>query len=355
MRFLKRLLATIGMLVLVIGAGTLWLLARGGAFKDIRPHFAGSCEALPLEGSSEDIIVDRERGIAYLSVLDRRSVVDGKDAQGTVARIDLNSRPFAAVTALTSKPAAFRPHGLSLYIGADGSRRLFAINHGRKRGVDPEAVEIFTEAAPGDFAHAETIRGAELPSPNDLVAVGPRQFYVANDKPRGGGLAAALQQAGFGGSPLSYFDGPNGRYVLEDIASGSGINASADHRTLYVSETAGKRIRVLERADGGEVTERRRIAMDTSPDNIDIAADGSLWVTGHPNTLALIRHFVSGSPAPTQVWHVVPGATQADSIEEIYLDDGTQMSTGSVGATWNRLLLIGSITERKIQICERNG
>lgn len=355
MKILKKLLAAIGVLILVVGAGTLWLLGRGGAFRDITPHFAGSCEALPLEGSGEDILVDRERGIAYLSLLDRRSLVQGKDVQGTVARIDLNSRPFTAVNALVTKPAAFRPHGMSLYIGPDGQRRLFVINHGQKRGVDPEAVEIFAEGAPGEYVHAQTIRGPQLYSPNDLVAVGPRQFYVANDKALGGGLAAGLQQAGIGASPLAYFDGPTGRYVLEDVASGGGINASADRRTLYVAETAGKRLRVLDRNEAGDVTERMRIAMDTSPDNVDVAADGSLWVTGHANTLALIRHFISGSPAPTQVWRVALGQAQADSIEEIYLDDGTQMSAGSVGATWHNLLLIGSITERKIQVCERSG
>lgn len=143
--------------------------------------------------------------------------------------------------------------------------------------------------------------------------------------------------------------------MLTDVASGGGINTSADHRTLYVSETAGKRIRVLERGDSGDVAERMRVPMDTSPDNIDVAADGSLWVTGHANTLALIRHFISGTPAPTQVWRVALGTEMAESIREIYLDDGTRMSAGSVGATWNNLLLIGSITERKIQICEMAG
>lgn len=353
MKIFKRILAVIGILVLVVGALTAWLLGRGGAFKTLEPHFAGNCEALPLEGSGEDILVDRERGIAYLSLLDRKSVVLGKDVQGMVARIDLNATPLVAVPALATKPGQFRPHGLSLWIGPDGRRRLFAINHGQKRGVDPEAVEIFDEAAPGEFVHATTVRGPELYSPNDLVAVGPEQFYVANDKPLGGGLAAGLQQVGIGASPLSYFDGPAGRVVLEDIASGGGINTSADHRTLYVSETAGKRVRVLTRADNGDVTEVTRIAMDTSPDNIDVAADGSLWVTGHANTLALIRHFVSGAPAPTQVWRVDAAGSAAP--EEIYLDDGTNMSAGSVGATSGDLLLIGSITERKIQVCRRAG
>jgi arylesterase/paraoxonase len=353
MRFLKRLLAVIGVLVLLVGAVSVWMLARGGAFQDLRPHFAGSCQALPLEGSAEDILIDRERGIAYLSLLDRKSVVAGEDVQGTVARIDLNTRPFAAVPALLTQPGELRPHGMSLYVGPDGARRLFVINHGARRGVDPEAVEIFAETAPGEFSHAATVRGDALHSPNDLVAVGPNQFYVANDRALGGGMRAGLQQLGLGASPLSYFDGDDGRYVADDIASGGGINVSADGSEIYVAETAGKRLRILARQEDGSLSELGRIPLDTSPDNIDVAADGSLWVTGHANILALIRHFTGGSPAPTQVWRVAVADGDAGTIEEIYLDDGTQMSAGSVGATWNRWLLIGSITERKVQVCEQ--
>ncbi len=354
MRLLKRLFKIIGVLVLVSIGLSVWLLARGGSFNPIDPHFAGSCEALPLEGSGEDILIDRERGYAYLSLMDRKSVVAGKSVQGTVARIDLNQRPFAAVNALLTRPASLRPHGMSLYTAPDGTRTLVVINHGKNRGVDPEAVEIFTETTPGEFTHSESVTGPELLSPNDLLAVGPRQFYVANDKARGG-LANGLQQVGIGGSPLTYFDGTSLRDVLGNIASGGGINSSADYSQLYVAETAGKRVRVLDRSENGDVTENARIAIETSPDNIDVAADGSLWVAGHANTLKLIQHFINGSPAPSQVWRVALGEDGVSEQEEIYLDDGTQMSAGSVGATYGNLLLVGSITERKIQVCEMAG
>jgi arylesterase/paraoxonase len=354
MRLLKRLLATIGVLILVIAVVSLWFLNRGGAFRTIEPHFAGTCEALPLDGSAEDILVDRGRGIAYLSLMDRQALVKGGAAQGTVARVDLNVRPFTSATALATKPDHFRPHGMSLHIDENGQRRLFVINHPVNRGTEAEMVELFTETGPGEFTHSETLGDPLMISPNDLVAVGPRQFYVANDKALGGGFAAGLQQAGIGASPLNYFDGSAMRNVSEDIASGGGINVSADLKTLYVAETSGKRLRVLDRASDGSVTERARIAVDTAPDNIDVAEDGSLWVTGHANTLALIRHFIGGSPAPTQVWRIELAAGGAKAPEEIFLDDGTRMSAGSVGATWNQLLLIGSITEKKIMICERS-
>lgn len=355
MRLLKRLLATIGVLILVVAVVSLWLLNRGGAFRSIEPHFAGTCEALPLDGSAEDILVDRARGIAYLSLLDRQTLVKGGAAQGTVARVDLNVRPYTAVPALATKPGHFRPHGMSLHIDANGQRRLFVLNHPVKRGSEAEMVELFTETAPGEFTHSETFTDPQLISPNDVAAVGPREFYVANDKALGGGVAAGLQQVGIGASPLTYFDGTVMRNVIADIASGGGINVSADLGTLYVAETAGKRVRVLDRAGDGSVTERARIAVDTSPDNIDVAADGSLWVTGHANTLALIRHFIGGSPAPTQVWRIELAAGGAKAAEEIYLDDGSGISAGSVGATWNKLLLMGSITDRKVMVCERSA
>lgn len=355
MRIVKRILKLVGVLVLLMTAGTLYVLNRQGAFRQIEPHFAGNCAPLPLEASGEDLTVDRERGYVYVSYLDRQSLVkgDGANVQGTVMRIDLNRTPLAVEDALLDKPAHLRPHGLSLYVDGAGKRTLLAINHPVNRGTEPELVEAFDEVAPGEFRHRETFASPLFNSPNDLAAVGPRQFYVANDKPMTGGLAAVLQQFGVGASPLTYFDGTTARVAAGDIASGGGINVSADGTTLYVSETSGQRLRVLARdpADGS-VAERARIALPTSPDNVDVAADGSLWVTGHANTVKLIQHFVNGSPAPTQVLRVVPGQGDAATINEIYLNAGEQISAGSVGVTYGKKLLIGSITSRQVLVCE---
>lgn len=355
MRLLKRLLKIIGVLVLVAGVATLYVLNRGGAFRKIEPHFAGTCESLPLDASAEDMTVDRERGFVYISYLDRQALVkgDGTNVQGTIMRLDLNRQPLAIEDALLDKPAHLRTHGLSLYVDPAGKRSLFVINHPVNRGTEPELVEVFDEVEPGRFRHRETFSSPLFNSPNDMAAVGPRQFYVANDKPMKGGMAAALQQFGIGASPLTYFDGTAARVVNEDIASGGGINVSADGSTLYVSETAGQRMRVLARdpADGS-VTDQARIGVPTSPDNVDVAADGSLWVTGHANTVKLIQHFINGSPAPTQVLRVVPGAGNAATVDEIYLNAGDQISAGSVAVTYGKKLLIGSITARQVLVCE---
>jgi arylesterase/paraoxonase len=269
-------------------------------------------------------------------------------------RLDLNRMPLVPEDALLDKPAHLRTHGLSLYIDPAGKRSLFVINHPLNRGSQPELVEVFDEVGPGQFRHRETFASPLFNSPNDLAAVGPRQFYVANDKVLKGGLAAGLQQLGIGGSPLTYFDGTEARVVADDIASGGGMNVSADGSTLYVAETAGQRLRVFARnAEDGSVSETGRISLPTSPDNIDVAADGSLTVAGHANTVKLIQHFINGSPAPTQVLRVVPDQGGAASVDEIYLNAGDEISAGSVGVTYGNKLLIGSITDRQILVCEQ--
>jgi arylesterase/paraoxonase len=356
MRLVKRLLKFIGLLVLLAAVGTVYVLNRGGAFRKIEPHFAGSCESLPLDASAEDITVDRERGLAYVSYLDRQSLIkgDGTNVQGTIMRIDLNRTPLVLEEALLDKPAHLRTHGLSLYIDPTGARSLFVINHPVDRGLEPELVEVFDEVEPGLFRHRETFASPLFNSPNDLAAVGPRQFYVANDKVLSGGLATGLQQLGIGGSPLTYFDGTEARVVVDDIASGGGINVSADGSTIYVAETAGQRLRVLARnPEDGSLSETARISLPTSPDNIDVAADGSLTVAGHANTVKLIQHFINGAPAPSQVLRVIPGNGGTPSVDEIYLNTGDQISASSVGATYGRKLLIGSITARQILVCEQ--
>ena len=356
MRIIKRLLKWLGLLILAGIAMSAFLLYRGGATREISDHFAGRCERLELDGSAEDIQIDRQRGFAYLSLIDRQALVEGGNAQGTIARIDLNSGERLVEAALVSAPKHFRPHGLSLFIDRSGQRSLFVINHPVDRGNEPELVEHFRETSPGQFTHIETISNPLFNSPNDLVAVGPKQFYVVNDKVMAGTWQTLAQQFGFGFSRLVYVDGPNSRVVASDIASGGGINVSADLKTLYVAETSGMRIRVFDRDIAtGDVTEAGRIDVDTSPDNIDVATDGSLWIGAHANTLALIRHFTSKSPAPSQVLRVVPTGGNAANIEEVFLSRGADISASSVGVSHGNKLLIGSITERRILICRRES
>jgi len=349
-KLLRRLFKLIGIILLVSIAFTAIVAFRGHFFRDVEPGFAGTCEDLPLDGSAEDIQLDRERGFAYLSVLDRQALVrGGEDVQGTIMRVNLNLQPLRAEPALLSQPAHFRPHGLSLHVDDQGRRYLFALNHPVNRGSDPEMLEVFEEQTPGQFRPVATFSDPALLSPNDVVAVGPRQAYVANDK-ASTPLGNAIQQIGIGGSPLTFIDNGKATIVMDNIASGGGIAASADGTRIYVSETAAQRIRVLERdPTDNSLMELSRIPVDTSPDNVDVDEDGSLWIGAHANTLKLIQHFTSGKPAPSQIRRIRLGGEPV--IDDIYLNDGREISASSVGVKYDNLLLIGSITAPKVLVC----
>ncbi|MCC6173287.1 MAG: SMP-30/gluconolactonase/LRE family protein [Gammaproteobacteria bacterium] len=326
-------------------------LRHGGHFRTLKPHFAGTCTAVPTAASAEDIQLDRARGLAYLSYLDRRGQLEGRPVLGTVMLLDLNLPESRPRPALASDPPLFRPHGMSLYRAGDGSQRLFVISHPPGAG---HTIEIFEQTATGAFAPVRTVRDPLLTDPNAIVATGPEQFYVANGSGADSGFARATELLFRRGlSQVVYFDGRAVRAVASGLKSASGLAMSPDGSRVYVSETAGNRLAVFSRnAASGDLVLLEHVGLGSAPDNINVDADGSAWIAAHPRVLALAMHF--GDPrnlAPTQLFRFRPEARDAERLVEVYLNGGEQLSAGSVGAVFNRQLLIGSITERKVLQC----
>lgn len=339
----KVLLGSLTLIILLCAGFGVWLYTAVN--KDIDEHFAGTCTAIELEGgSAEDIQIDRARGLAYLSLSDRMGSAKGEEIlPGTIGRLDLNMNPPTVTSALTDGPD-IKPHGLSLFIDSNGQRHLYVINHLLRADTGEERIEHYSEQSPGVYTHIETLQSPLITRGNDMVAVGPNQFYVAQD----------VDQRG-GGSPLTdlvYYNGSEFKVVASDIQSAGGINVSDDLSTLYIAETSGKGIRVAQRnTDDGSIATSNFIELDTSPDNIDVAADGSLWVGGHSNTVALVMHFIAGTNSPTQILRINVDGAEAET-EEIYLNNGSEITSGSGGATLGNTLLIGSITAPKVLVCE---
>jgi len=344
--WLRRLAYTAGGLLLVLVLFTLEFLVFGGQFRAVVPRLPGECSTLPLPASAEDIQIDRSRGTAYLSALDRRALVSGADVRGDVLQIDLTADPLRTEPALESAPPLFRPHGMALYRMGDGKLRLFVISH---PPAQAHTIEIFEQTADGRFFHLETVRDPLLVSPNALVAVGPRQFYVAND--RGADNAFdRFREAGLrsGMSTLVFHDGASTRVVAAGLKSAVGLGLAPDGLRLYAAETLGKRLAEYARDPAsGELTFVRHLEVDGSPDNINVDVDGTLWIAVHARLLDLILHF--GDPqhrAPSSILAHADGVTRT-----VYVDDGREISAGSVGAAFGGRLFVGSITEPKLRVC----
>jgi arylesterase/paraoxonase len=348
---MRRFAPLLLVLILLLAILVFEFLRHMGQFREIAPHFAGTCKAVPLSGSAEDIQVDRDAATAYLSVLDRRGVYEGKQVTGTIIKMKLNAAQMTDTPAVTGAPEGFRPHGLSLHTDADGVQRLFVINQPADK---PHTVEIFQRAKDGTFAHSETITNPWLLDPNAIVAVGPRQFYVVNTFGSPPGLRRALEFAfRLAAASIVYYDGEAMREVAEPVALGTGIAASADGGRVYVSEANAHRLRVYSRdSASGDLELFQNVNIFSAGDNLSIAEDGAIWVAAHPRPIQLIRHLRNAQElSPTQVLRIAADPQTEDRISEIYMNDGSEISAGSVAAVLEKRMLIGSLTERKILEC----
>lgn len=352
MTWLKRI--GIGLLAtfVVVAIIAVDFLRHGGQFRSLEPAFAGSCETLPLAASAEDVQIDRTRGVAYLSYLDRRGLVEGRPVTGTIMLLDLNAPEPRPRPALLEDPPGFRPHGMSLYRAGDGALRLFAINHPQGGG---HRIEIFEQTPTGAFAAVRSIDDPLLVDPNAILAVGPNQFYAANDtgaRNRFERVTELLFRRGL--STVAYFDGRAMRVVASGLKSASGIAMSRDGARVYVSETSGNRLAVFARnAASGDLRLLGHVELGSAPDNLNVDGEGRIWVAAHAKVLALIRHFGDATQlAPTQILRLEDVADPSQARpEQVYLNLGEQISAGSVGAAFRDQLLIGSITERKLLQC----
>ncbi|MEQ9444942.1 MAG: SMP-30/gluconolactonase/LRE family protein [Rhodospirillaceae bacterium] len=357
MKSVVRLLLFIFLAVIVfLGAVTMTFLIRGGAFYETQAIAPGSCKNIALtDGSAEDIQTDRLSKTAYLSVLDRRAIGGGKRLTGTILSLDLNAETPVPQPALTSQPDDFHPHGLSLFTNDSGQTSLFVLNHAQ----DGEKVELFIKQNDDTaFEHIRTYSSPLLIEPNDIVAITESSFYVANDSGASNPLERAAEMLlAIGLSPLVYFDGTTFSTPADDLKSAGGINVNQERTKLFVGETLGKSIKVYDlNADGALYGDPKTIALKGGVDNIDIDENGVLWIANHTNTLSLIKHFTdAASPAPTQIQTITFDAEDEADITTVYEEDGTTFSAGSVANKVEDRILMGSITEKRVRICQMQG
>lgn len=343
---LRLVLALVALLVLGWGLRTLWL---GGVFRSLEPHFEGRCITVAGVPGPEDLTLHPERQVAYVSSYDRAAVERGEPGAGALYAYGLDRTPAPLVNLTPDEHADFRPHGLSLWRGEDGREHLFVIDHSggehsvRIYGIFDDRLDLLA-----------TVRDPLLVAPNDLVAVGPDRFYVTNDHRYTEGLARTLEdwlQLPF--ANLLYWDGETMTEAAAGLSFPNGINASADGRTLYVASTLGRELRVYSRdPESGALEPRETVALGTGPDNIEVDAEGALWIGAHPKLLQLSR-YASGREryAPAQVLRLTQKVDEWQ-VEEIYLDTGEALSASSVAAVHDGRLLIGALRGDRFLDCK---
>lgn len=367
-----RTIARIGgglLLLAVLAAGfALWRLAeRGGAFATVEPVPVAGCRLIPGTVGGEDIEIDAATGWVFVSAHDRRALVKGEFPRGGImaARLDRLDQGFTELTAPGSPDAleAFGPHGISLYRGPEGAR-LGVVNHRSPARSTLELYSIdYASDGSGDMKpslrHLRTIEGPALTAPNEIVLTGPESFYVTNDhRFSGGWRETAETYLLLDMATLVHGEGDTLRVAASGFTYPNGVNVSPDGRTLYLSETTDGILRVYDRDPAsGDLTQRAgkagRMPVGRGPDNIEVTADGDLWIAAHPLPLKLTANGAdAANPSPSAVMRLrVDDSGQPGEPETVYLDDGRQFSGSSVAVPADGRFLAGSVYGDQLLDC----
>jgi arylesterase/paraoxonase len=353
-RKLKNLFIWLGAALLVVALVVARFLTVAGAFTDVEPQPLAGCASQPLPGPAADMEVDRTSGSVYLSVLDRRALRENPLIVGTIQKLDLNQPGAQSAPATAGDPPGFRPQGLSLWLHAEGPRRLFVANRPLDaNGSELQTVEVFEEQPDHLFHHLKTLSDPLFVRANDIAAVGPDQFYLSNDSGTRNFVTRAVEtlfQPAW--SSVVYYDGTHASLAVSDRSMVHGLTASADGLRLYMAEAGARQILIFDRdTDTGSLYWSSLIEVPGAPDKLDIGDDGALWAAVQPNTWARMRSLSSTSVAPSTIVMMASPVNGFSKVERVYANDGHEFSGATVGIAHGGRLILGSATESRLLIC----
>lgn len=236
--------------------------------------------------SPEDLVAIPESPWIIVSSMEdegRLHMADSRDHTTTVAFPTSTSAPRHDTSTYGSCPgqetSRFRPHGLSLRPGDNGSHTLYVVRHGMR-----EAVEVF-EVDAGDSPPTLTWVGCVVAPQgvglNSVTALPGGGFAVTNFQIAGGELWEWQPTAGWAKVPGSETSGPNG------------LVSSPDGNWFYIGGWGTESLIRLSR--GQTPVQRDAVEVGFHVDNIRWSPDGSLLAAGHTgSSIAVIGGCISG-------------------------------------------------------------
>ncbi len=334
-------------IVLVVFFFIFSTLYHAGVFNKLNYHSKLSeISILTNVAGTEDLAIDRDNGLLFISSTDRWKQQVSENSEDGIYLLDLNSNALPQKMQTTYK-GDFHPHGIS-FLRKSNQDYLFAINHNQQGNF----VEVF-QIENNRLIHINSFQHKLMCCPNDLVAVDIDKFYVTNDHGAAKGVSRVLEDyLRIANSYVLYFDGNQFKKVYKNLNYANGINLSRDGSLLYVTETTGRRLSVLERDPlSGGLQLKFTKQFDTGLDNITIDDDNNLWIASHPKLLKFVGHAAdSATVSPSQVLKLSPLGNTDFKLEEMYLNNGEQISGSSTALYYQGKVYVGVVFESKLMI-----
>ncbi len=347
MKIVKRAMAILLLALLVFIAH---VFISTGYFRDIENTFDGELVKRIKLAGAEDIMVNAEKGYALISATARKGLPTTEEEFGGLYLLDLNDEMFALKNLTSNFKQAFAPHGISMF-KTDSTYKVMAVNHTPEK----HSLEVF-KLHDETLVYEETLTSDLIYSPNDVVMIDEHRFYFTNDHKYIDGLGRLLEDyGGLAVSNVIYFDGKNYREVADGIAYANGINYDAKRNLVYVASPRKFLVKVYQRNEDGSLTFIENIDCGTGVDNIELDANGHLWIGAHPNLLRFAAYAKGKKKtAPSEIIKINYKGTNDYTVEIIYLEDGKTMSASTVAVPYKDLIITGNVMDPNFLILKRN-
>ncbi|XP_066096508.1 serum paraoxonase/lactonase 3 [Saccopteryx bilineata] len=344
-------LTLLGAGLALIGERFVAFRQRFNTLREVEPVEYPNCHLIEeIENGSEDIDI-LPSGLAFISSGLKYPGMPSfaPDEPGQIFMMDLNEQN-PRIQALNISDgfdkASFNPHGISTFIDKDHTVYLYVVNHPHMEST----VEIFKfEEKQRSLLHLKTIEHELLKSVNDIVVLGPEQFYATRDHYFTSSFMIILEIfLDLQWTSVLFYSPREVKVVATGFSSANGITISPDKKYIYVADVFAKNIHIMKILDNWDLTQLKVIQLDTFVDNLTVDPDtGDIWAGCHPNAMKLFMYNPEDPPG-SEVLRIQNVLSDKPQISVDYANNGSVLQASTVAFVYKRKLLIGTIFHKAL-------
>nr|XP_011729188.1 serum paraoxonase/lactonase 3 isoform X1 [Macaca nemestrina] len=347
-------LVLLGVGLSLVGEMFLAFRERMSASREVQPVEPENCRLIEeLENGSEDIDI-LPSGLAFISSGLKYPGLPNfaPDEPGKIFMMDLNEQnPRAQALEISGgfDKELFNPHGISIFIDKDHTVYLYVVNHPHMKST----VEIFKfEEQQRSLVYLKTIKHELLKSVNDIVVLGPEQFYATRDHYFTNPFLSLFEMIlDLRWTYVLFYSPREVKVVAKGFCSANGIAVSADQKYVYVADVAAKNIHIMEKHDNWDLTQLKVIQLGTLVDNLTVdPATGDILAGCHPNPMKLLIYNPEDPPG-SEVLRIQNVLSEKPRVSTVYANNGSVIQGTSVASVYHGKILIGTVFHKTL-FCE---
>ncbi|GAA6060093.1 hypothetical protein JCM10212_003501 [Sporobolomyces blumeae] len=358
-----------------------------GLRRTIVPVNNEKCTGIKGLTACEDGWVDYSSGLAYLvcsdhdtrknwlpAVLHLDSASVPAVSTDYIALFDFkdNSHRRLRITGLPAEAAGIWVHAIDVHKSAGGEKLTVFINShrppknrklGKTLGANSVIEILETTVGSDELKYVKTVQHNLVRTPNNVVALGPREFYFSNDHRHKVHWTRAFEMLKSVPSDIIYCDAskatPFCKVAADHLVYPNGI-AKGPGTVLYQGSTLQGLVRVWEIQPDKSLKALAEVPLERPIDNVHVDEDGSLYATTLPKVLDFMEAGKDGGRSRStavEIFRITNDSTAGVNKykkELVFADDGTIVSASTSAVPYHGKLLLTGVFSREVVVCDLN-